>query len=89
MLQNKALNDHQALTFLFSQVFGVFMSVIFMLYSIKSHKTECNWKNLWIDQVRLGLILKSRQTTQFNFSGILAHAVFDLTYGHCLFVATE
>lgn len=34
-------------------IFGVFMSVIFMLYSIKTHKTECAWKNLWIDQVRL------------------------------------
>lgn len=44
----------KCVTFLFStlQVFGVFMSVIFMLYSIKSHKTECNWKMLWVDQVR-------------------------------------
>lgn len=27
------------------------MSVIFMVYSIKMHKkSECSWKNLWIDQ---------------------------------------
>jgi len=31
-------------------IFGVFMSVIFMLYSIKMHKAECAWKSLWIDQ---------------------------------------
>ena len=42
-------------------IFGVFMSVIFMLYSIKIHKTECAWKNLWIDQVSQvnQLIIKS------------------------------
>lgn len=31
-------------------IFGVAMSVIFMLYSIRMHKvTECSWKNLYID----------------------------------------
>jgi Lung seven transmembrane receptor len=34
-------------------IFGVIMSILFMLYSIKTHKTDCaQWKNLWIDQVR-------------------------------------
>ncbi|CRL04434.1 CLUMA_CG017519, isoform A [Clunio marinus] len=32
-------------------IFGVGMSVMFMLYSIRIHKiTECAWKNLWVDQ---------------------------------------
>lgn len=38
-------------------VFGVFMSVIFMLYSIQIHKTDCAWKNLWIDQVSFFVLI--------------------------------
>ncbi|KAG5666710.1 hypothetical protein PVAND_014725 [Polypedilum vanderplanki] len=31
-------------------IFGVTMSITFMIYSIKIHKeTECAWKNLWVD----------------------------------------
>lgn len=31
-------------------IFGVAMSIAFMIYSIKIHKeTECSWKDLWID----------------------------------------
>lgn len=31
-------------------IFGVTMSIAFMIYSIKIHKeTECAWKDLWID----------------------------------------
>lgn len=31
-------------------IFGVTMSIAFMIYSIKVHKdTECSWKDLWID----------------------------------------
>ena len=31
-------------------IFGVTMSITFMIYSIKIHKeTECAWKDLWID----------------------------------------
>lgn len=31
-------------------IFGVTMSITFMIYSIKIHKeTECSWKDLWID----------------------------------------
>lgn len=31
-------------------IFGVTMSIAFMIYSIKIHKeTECSWKDLWID----------------------------------------
>lgn len=33
-------------------IFGVLMSIVFMLYSIRVHKSDCAWKNMWVDQVR-------------------------------------
>lgn len=47
-------------------IFGVFMSVVFMLYSIKIHKTECAWKNLWIDQVNETALKIFRFNQSFN-----------------------
>lgn len=71
-------------------IFGVFMSVIFMLYSIKIHKTECAWKNLWIDQVIVNWLKLQLRLELIEFSvvlGILARSLLNPVDSDCVLVA--